>query len=428
MTPRQRYAAARAAYVCIVLIATLTDLRFSSDMTAAAARLARAFTPSLSWRDAIDGLRNVVLFAGLGAVWVVTSLSGKIADEIRRATIAGVLLSATVEGMQVFSIRRTASLIDVGTNTLGALGGALALAMFILSLRRARGARSYIGVPAFLAASCYALATLCEQVTPLFHSAPARGLGGPLARLHLALASEPPLSLGAVPLVDLILFAPASFLLVAMLSERGRPAGRSWPIVAVLGSVVAFVAAPVRGMGGLPLLWEASLTDAVAVTFGAWAAYRWLPALTSSLRGQARAGAALFGYAGLLLLWGWRPFLPQMQGSAIVEQFTLVHFVPLASLAERVDVFSAMHVGQQFLLYVPLGGLLAVWPLRLRGRWSNLWPGLALAVFIELGHAIIVGRYLDVTNALLAGAGLTLGWVVVRRSGYAPYGAVLGAR
>src|SRR5437764_10870331 len=85
MTPRGRFLAVRLAYVAIILFATMTQLDFSPDLTAAGARLARAFTPSLGWRDAIDGLRNTVLFAGLGAVWVVTSRSGAVRAEIRRA-------------------------------------------------------------------------------------------------------------------------------------------------------------------------------------------------------------------------------------------------------------------------------------------------------------------------------------------------------
>src|SRR5256885_3432104 len=36
---------------------------------------------SLGWRDAIDGLRNTVLFAGLGVAWVMTSLSGRVRSE-----------------------------------------------------------------------------------------------------------------------------------------------------------------------------------------------------------------------------------------------------------------------------------------------------------------------------------------------------------
>jgi glycopeptide antibiotics resistance protein len=88
-------------------------------------------------------------------------------------------------------------------------------------------------------------------------------------------------------------------------------------------------------------------------------------------------------------------------------------------------VFSALHVAQQFLLYLPLGALLAIWPLRLSGKWSNLWPGLGVAVAIELGHIVVAGRTFDVTNILLACAGLAMGWVAVRRSGYQPYGAAL---
>src|SRR2546430_8324611 len=47
---------------------------------------------------------------------------------------------------------------------------------------------------------------------------------------------------------------------------------------------------------------------------------------------------------------------------SIAGQLTLEHVVPLASLAERVVAFSALHVLQQFLLYLPLGSMLAVWP------------------------------------------------------------------
>ena len=113
MTPRQRFLAARLAYVNVVLLATLTQLDFSPDLGAAGQRLARAFTLSLGWRDAIENLRNLALLAGLGAVWVVTSVSGELRGEIHRATLVGLGLSVTVEGLQVSSPVRTASLVDV---------------------------------------------------------------------------------------------------------------------------------------------------------------------------------------------------------------------------------------------------------------------------------------------------------------------------
>src|ERR1051325_3117894 len=147
MTPGQRFRAARWSYVAVVLLATLTQLHFSSDLTAAGERLVRAVTRSLGWRDAIDGLRNTVLFAGLGAVWVVTSRSGNVRAEIRRATLVGLALSAAVVA--------------------------------------AKGARSYLGVPTFLVAAGYAGAALCEALTPLFGAAALPWTaGGPVGRLN----------------------------------------------------------------------------------------------------------------------------------------------------------------------------------------------------------------------------------------------------
>src|SRR5256885_11158681 len=166
MTPRQRFVAARWGYVAIVLLATLTQLHFSPDLMAAGERLVRAFTPSLGWRDAIDGLRNTVLFAGLGAVWVVTSRSGGVRAEIRRATLVGLSLSATVEGLQGFSPVRTASIGDVTTNTLGALLGAAAVALLVAAVMAGKGARSYLGVPTFLPAGAHRGGGVWGRVVP----------------------------------------------------------------------------------------------------------------------------------------------------------------------------------------------------------------------------------------------------------------------
>src|SRR5204863_9411909 len=225
MTPRGRFLAARSRYVAVVLLATLTHLHPPPDLPAAGARLARALSPSLGWRDAIDGLRNTVLFAGLGAVWVVTSRSGAVRAEIRRATLVGLALSATVEGLQVFSPVRTASIVDVTTNTLGALVGAGAVALLIAAVVAAKGARSYLGVPAFLVAGAYGAAVLCETLTPLFGPAALPWTaGGPVGRLNAGLAAAGPISFDSLPLVDLLLFAPAGSLCTMLGRGRGRRA------------------------------------------------------------------------------------------------------------------------------------------------------------------------------------------------------------
>ena len=424
MTPRRRFLAARWGYVAVVLLATLTQLHFSPDLAAAGERLVRAFTPSLGWRDAIDGLRNTVLFAGLGAVWVVTSRSGNVRAEIRRATLVGLALSATVEGLQVFSPVRTASIVDVTTNTLGALLGAGGVALLIAAVVAAKGARSYLGVPTLLVAGAYAGAALCEALTPLFGPAALPWTaGGPVGRLHAALQAAGPISFDTLPLIDLLLFAPVGFLFVMLSRERGRDA--RWVGVAGAGAGLTLVAELGHGMLGFPIWWGAVLVRVAAVGLGGWAAHRALPALTQLLRGAVRARAALLAYGALLVLWGWRLFLPRTDLHAIAAQLAPENLVPLASLAQRVDAFSALHVLQQFLLYLPLGSMLAVWPLRLTGRWAHLGPGVWLAGVMELGHVVIVDRTFDPTNALIACAGLAIGWVVVRRSGFVPYGEAL---
>jgi glycopeptide antibiotics resistance protein len=426
MTQRQHFLAARAAYLAVVLIATLSDVHFEGDLAAASARFSRALTFSLEWRDAVDGLRNLALFAGLGGVWVATALPGREQREILRGTLVGLAVSVSVEGLQCFSPVRTASLVDVTTNTVGALGGAFTVALLIGAMRRAKGARSYLGVPAFVLSGGYALAVLCEALTPLFHSEQLRNVdGGPFDRLGIMFHLALPLSWAEVPWLDIPLFAPAGFLVVMLLGELGLESRRTWLAVSLLGAMAVFVAHTSRGLAGLPVRWEAAVTDAVAIGSGAWAGNNWLARLTQSLRGAARARAAIVSYAALLTLWGWRPFALETRGDAILGQFSAARVIPLASLAERVDLFSAVHVTQQFLLYLPLGAILAVWPLRFTGRWSHLWPAVGLATVIEVGHIVIVDRFFDVTNALIACAGLGIGWVVVRRSGFMPYGEAL---
>src|SRR5439155_76959 len=227
--------------------------------------------------------------------------------------------------------------------------------------------RSHVGVPTVLMAGAYGLAVACEALTPLFRSdQPLAIAGGPFARLRVALQFSFPLSFGEVPLLDVLLFAPAGFLGVMTLGERGRCTKQTWPAVATVGAGLALAAELIHGILGLSIRWEAAATHALALGLGAWAAHRRLAPLTQALRGSARARAAIFAYGSLLVLWGW----PETDVTAIGAQLTPAHLIPLQSLAERVDVFGALHVAQQFLLYVPLGSMLAVWPLRLAGRWS----------------------------------------------------------
>src|SRR5262249_18966293 len=152
VTMRHRFLAARVACVAVFLFATLADLQFSGNLDDARLRLIRAFTPALGWRDAVDGLRNTVLSAGIGMVWVMTSLTGDLPGEIPAATVVALTAAVAVEALQVFSPVRTASLIDVATNTLGGFVGAGATVFLLAAVQKARHDKSYLGIPAFIVA------------------------------------------------------------------------------------------------------------------------------------------------------------------------------------------------------------------------------------------------------------------------------------
>lgn len=429
MSPRNRFVVARVAYIVIVLLGTLANLHPSADLAAVDDRLVRALSPSLTWRDAVDGLRNVVLFAGLGGVWVVTSLTGRARREIGQATLVSLALGVTIEGLQLFSPVRMSSIVDVTTNTLGGFSGAAATVALLAVIQRARRDKSYLGIPMLLVAVPYALAAECEALAPLFHSAPLAMMhGGPVSRLALALGAATPLDWREIPVIDIALFGAAGFLLVALLRERGRSFTQAVPAVAVGAACVAVASHIVHGAFSLAIRWEAIATDSVAIVLGAWTAGRWLGAITRQHRGASRARLAIVAYSALLMLWGWRPLLLETRWDVIASQVNSMALTPLESLAERVDVFSALHVMQQFLLYVPLGAMLAVWPLRRAGRLAHLWPGVWLAAIIELGHIVVAGRTFDVTNFLLALAGLSAGWIAVRRCGFEPYGIAFPRR
>ena len=419
----RRFLAARAAYIAVVLLATLTQLDFSPNLADASMRLHRAFVPSLAWSDAIDGLRNAVLFAGLGVVWVTTSFVGDIPREIRLATLTSFLLSGAVEACQVFSPVRTASLVDVTTNTLGGLGGAVATAILFIALRDARARRSCLGVPMLLVAGPYAAAVLCEALAPLFQSSPLPSLGGgPVGHLAGALQLSS-FDWTLSDAFDVPLYFAGGVLLTAFARERGGAKSPPWPAIAAVGVLVVATAHVVHGVISLPIRWSEIAVDAASVAIGVWAAAQWLAHFTQRLRGAARARAFVLAYGALLVVWGWRPFMPEVRMKAIAAELDASAFVPLAGLSSRFDAFSASHVAQQFLLYFPLGAVLSVWPMRLSGKWSNVWPAVLLAVVVEAGHIVVSDRTFDVTNALLACAGLIAAWTAVRRSGYRPYGA-----
>jgi glycopeptide antibiotics resistance protein len=418
--------AIRLAYVGILLLATLSGFRIDGDPGAVLRRLGRMLDPTVSARDAIDGARNVLLFAGWGLVWMVTAAPGRSVAILRNAVLAGAGLSLTVEALQLFSRSRTASILDLFTNTAGSLLGATLLVLLVTTLSASRGRKSFTGMPAAVFGVSSALALLGESLVPLYRQElQSWASGGPLERLSRALAEFRWGSIGDWPVGDALLFLPGGLFAVATLSELGVSYRRAAALVSVSGLAGFALVEVAHGALGLEILGGAALVHALAFGVGAALAIRAIPAFTKAFRGVARPRLLLALYVPWLLLWVLRPYAFEATLTGIVAKFGGEWWIPLRFLGGRVDMFSVVDVIVAFFLLLPLGALLAVWPLRLRGALSTILPVVYLATALELSQTLVATRTLDVTDVLVQVAGAAIGWTIVRRAGFRPYGTQL---
>jgi glycopeptide antibiotics resistance protein len=92
------------------------------------------------------------------------------------------------------------------------------------------------------------------------------------------------------------------------------------------------------------------------------------------------------------------------------------------------DFFSVVDVCAPFFLYLPLGALLAVWPWRRQGAGSGPWPGVWLALGLELSQIAVGGRMTDITDFMVTASGVLVGWALIRRARYRVYGEMFAAK
>jgi VanZ family protein len=418
----------RAGYVAIIALATVAEPSSVMAAHAVGIRIAQAVDPMLSLRDLVDAARNLLLFAGWGAVWMMTAPAGPARPILARATLTGAGLSLAAEAFQLIVPTRTPSVVDVLTNTAGAFSGALFAAALVLLVRAGRGARSFVGVPAVVFAGSYGGAVLLDAFSPLFRQDRLIGAwGAPAERFRQAMAELEWSSIADVSPLLILLAAPAGLFAVAALVEAGKPYRTAWRWVALAGAACLTVAELARGAVGHVVSLGPIAAGAAGVALGAWAGAHALPAFSRSVRGAARPRLLWWGYLGVMLLWVLRPFHPELDGAMLAQKLSLERLIPLLSYRERLDLFTVVDVAVTGLLVLPLAGLLAVWPLRLRGWLSGPWPVIYAAAAAECAQVFIAGRWFDGTDLCVQSAAALLGWAIVRRAGYRPYGETLPA-
>ncbi|UCG87266.1 MAG: VanZ family protein [Gemmatimonadota bacterium] len=420
--------ASRVAYCGVIAVATLASLQFDPDIGRALARLPETFTPSLTPRDLVDAIRNLALFAGWGALWVVTTRLRQLKILLLRVVLSGFLLSLAVETAQLFSPIRQTSILDLFNNTVGALAGALLVVMMVEVAVRLRNRKSYFGVPAITISGAYLCAALF-QAAVLTRPQPAVGVyGGPIARFREMMARLEWGSLTELSLLDAFLFIPVGVLVVVTLAESGWTHKRAARLAVAIGVILSLAAELIRAPLGLELSLGAVIMHTVGATIGAVVTAKWLPEFSRQVRGRHRPLALALAYVVVLAAWSWQPFLLETDMQAILEQLSLTRFSLLSAHIGRVDVYSVADIGAAFFLFLPVGALLAVWPLKRRGWLADLLPGLYLAALAELSQILIVDRYFSLTDAIVQCAGVAIGWMVVRMAGYQPHGVLLPRR
>lgn len=410
---------ARLGYVVILCLATLLPFGFDPSPAAVLERLGNATSPALVPRDAVDAARNIALFAGWGTLWLVTSNSTRTRNLLAGATLSGALLSGTLESIQLLSGIRWASVLDVFTNTTGAFIGALLTVFMLRALRHRRQERTLLGPPALVFAAGYGCAAIIEAFLPALRQNVLPGVhGGATTRFLAAIHHFELASLGVLPWMEGLLFVPAGVVLVMALYEE-RMSIRSGAQWAILVGVCLIAAAEVgHGVVGYPIQVGPALVHAAGFVIGGLAAFCLLPNLISRRRGRRRLIIAGAVYASVLLTWSWRPLDLTLHPKSILAQFTLDQLIPLRAAAIRNDLFSVADLTELFLLYLPVGALLAVRPARRTGAFSGVLPGLYLACLAELGQLLVGSRFFDVTGILVSAGGVGIGWSVTRRAGY----------
>ncbi|HKV50170.1 MAG TPA: VanZ family protein [Gemmatimonadaceae bacterium] len=418
----------RGAYVVVVLLATLTHFHFDPTPAMVAWRWRRALVFVTTGSDVIDAARNVLLFAGFGAVWLVTSPRSHPWRRVFWITLAGCALSVCVEMAQLFSATRTSSVNDVTTNTLGALLGASGIVAMARILARYQDRARVIGVPLLTVAASYVAAVMAEMFSPFYRNGRTPWAGGSIAnRLANALHYLKPFSMGRVSITDMVLFAPAGVLMQLALAELDVDNGLAAVVTAVVCAMLAICVELAHGIAGQPIEVSAIVGHAVAMAAGAGVAWWWGARFVTAGTQRQRARWAIGLLAMLLVAWAWRPFLPRVSWQAVRAQVTVEHLTPLGVLGSSSDLLGVMDVAEQFFLYVSLGVLLAAWPLRYRGRLAHVWPAIYVAAVLEVGQILVLNRTFDVTDLLTQCAAICVGFVVVRRAGAEAKGELLGA-
>jgi VanZ family protein len=420
----------------VILHATMWPYNFRFDWGPIPARLLSAIDLPFTggWRgNKKDIVLNVILFLPFGALLFLHRAKGIAASRsVLSPTLLCMLFSASIETTQCFLPTRTPSLVDVGTNTLGTLFGAVAArtALRVLEQTTEEEVRKAFRRNAlFLSLATYSLVLVASNVYTLdpVRSLPELAVRGKaflrspgIEDATLAKAGGPILYLGALA------YLTAEW---AMLSFPGFRAASTYFIVFLAGSAFAIC------METLQVFFRSRVPLRSDILFGAFGcAYGILlhrltgypvfralgdsftdPESILKFRLPVLRPLFLLHYP-LLILYA---FLSPFDFSAAHFHFDVRALIPFYYHVSHAGLASLYVIVRPAVAWLPFGIVIAYARANTKRPFSYRSATLlatASQSLIETGRAFTEYRHSDITNVLLAAVGAAAGMYLYHRA------------
>ncbi|MEM7707675.1 MAG: VanZ family protein [Pseudomonadota bacterium] len=395
------------------------------------------FGEELSFRRLRDIATNVLLYMPLGLFTAVVVSLGRKIRITNPAIAAGLALSIAIETVQAF-VGRFSDPTDIVSNSLGHV---LGYVVMMISVNRfhlsppvllglssdqngANQLQTLQGLRFLYIAIFYIVALLpldfAVGLTNIFRKLQPEAGGDPRLILDLLYHWKQP----GFPIrfLTLTVLAYVPVALLTSLIDQGRGVfSLSRTVLPCVGLALAteisqiFVASGRSDVLVIPLAAATGLAVGLAVR----AARKNYRAQTDA-RGLSRFLILLIVcYLLFLFSLAWAPYEFESPGTWKRKLLSETNLIPFRLHFSSRSVAAAIDIVRELAILVPLGALIAHWMQTVIGcqRWlvraaAGGILGLGVGLAIEGSQSLVVGRYIDVTDALLAAAGCMLGCVV----------------
>ena len=400
-----------------IAYATMLPFDFSASGDLISSRVHRLWESPLrggggSWHDVHT---NVLLFMPWGlllAVWRAERGSSWLAV-LALAFLTGASLSGSVEFVQLFAPERQTSFVDLVTNTLGSVVGALIgwpLARWIWPIASIRIRRVLLSSPLAACALVVISGLLVADLAPTYVKHEEKGATAKLKAMRLI-----PFGLlsGESRRVALLRWSAETLtwtliggLTVLAARESGRNGVRAvgWT-VAVAGSLSLAIELMQLVVPGR----DADLTSVALSLVGS--ALGALTVLRSAIQDPRRwIVPALIIWCVATVLAAWSPLRFAWPNPPFWRTEMLVPFWSYfggRTLEDLTDVIG------QAMVFLPLGALLAAHSWR-QTFMGTVLVGFGAGVLLESGQVFLPDRTADISDAISAAAGAGLGWALWR--------------